>query len=755
MTPDSKNTPPTAQTSEAKDKGDEGSWIKRAGSAYRASTSYIDSNMRKSWDDAIRAFNSQHPTDSKYNTASYEKRSKLYRPKTRSVMRKNEAASAAAFFSNMDVVDVNALNQGDRQKQAGAECMKQVLQCRLTKSVPWFQVIQGGLQDAQTTGVVCAHAYWEYKKDPSAPNSISKMPEPPVKSLAEAPSELNIQQPGTPPTAQEAPETAEVAQPGGVQAPQKAPDPEPQVVKPKPLRDQPVVDLIPVENIRIDPGANWMDPINSSPYVIHMIPMYVMDVMEKMESGEWRTYGPGEIRAAADTKSDSTRSARQKDRNDQYASDAMDEDAYVTVWIQRHIHRKNDVDWEFYLLGENLLLTTPVPLKEVVFHGMRPYVMGCVILETHKVYPSGIPMLGKNLQDEANEVANQRIDNVKFVLNKKWFIKRGKDVDVQGLVRNVPGGVVSMDDPVNDVREISWPDVTQSAYEEQSRIDNDLGDLLGNFSPAQVMADHGINGPARNMSLLNQSAGTLVEYLLRTYVETFVQPLLRQIMALEQHYETDQVIISVAANKAKLLQKYGISEVTDQLLDQELVLNVNVGMGATDPQMKLQRLTGALNTYAQMAQIAKTTPGLNIQEIGKEVFGCVGYADGTRFFTSDDPQVAMLQGQLQESQKIIEQLNAKVTEKMTAHQVKVEVAKHTNETKVQVAQLHEEAENLRSSVIHHAAIVATEKEQRHEAMMATIGHRMSITQKDRENKTDGFKVIKKEKSGGSTPSPSA
>ncbi|MDU9711646.1 hypothetical protein RGC52_08060, partial [Helicobacter pylori] len=46
--------------------------------------------------------------------------------------------------------------------------------------------------------------------------------------------------------------------------------------------DKPAIHLIPVENLRIDPGSNWEDPVNSSPYVIRMIPMYVKDVRAKM-----------------------------------------------------------------------------------------------------------------------------------------------------------------------------------------------------------------------------------------------------------------------------------------------------------------------------------------------------------------------------------------------------------------------------------------------------------------------------------------
>src|SRR5450631_4112497 len=41
-------------------------WLKRARDAYRFSTTYIDSNYRKQWDDSIKAFNNQHASDSKY-----------------------------------------------------------------------------------------------------------------------------------------------------------------------------------------------------------------------------------------------------------------------------------------------------------------------------------------------------------------------------------------------------------------------------------------------------------------------------------------------------------------------------------------------------------------------------------------------------------------------------------------------------------------------------------------------------------------
>jgi hypothetical protein len=638
---DPRNSPPSADNGNPdEDTGDQ-DWMTRARSAYRGSTSYMDSNFRREWEDGIRAFNNMHPGDSKYNQPAYEKRSRLYRPKIRSVIRKNEAAAAAAFFSNMDVVDVTASDQTDKVQIISADLMKQILQYRLTKTIPWFQIVQGAIQDAQVTGAVVGHIYWQY--DTSSDGLV--------------------------------------------------------------VTDKPVVDLVPIENVRFDPAASWMDPVNTSPFWIHMMPMYVMDVQRKMDSGEWRKHP---LTVATSNPLDSTRLARSGNKEDPQSNETRVLGDYEIVWVQRHIHRKDGQDYDFYTLGELSLLTTPVPLVTNVFHGKRPYVLGTAVLETHKPMPSGIPKLARGLADEVNEIANQRIDNVKFALNKKWFAKRGVEVDVAGLVRNVPGGVVMMNDPVNDVREITWPDVTQSSYMEQQGLDLSMDELLGNFNPAMLMTAGAGNAPARNMAMLNQSNGTLVEYLIRTFVVTFVQPVLRQLALLEQQYETDRVVLGLAAKNSKMMQRFGIDAVTDDLLMQEITLSVNVGMGATDPSQKLQKFLTAMNLYSNM--LRNPLPGVNMVEVGKEIFGHLGYADGSRFFTMDNPQVEQLQQQLRQALGQIQMLNQRMQDKSAAQAVALQRTRETNQTKLQITEIQEQNENKRALATHFNAVMGRQQE---------------------------------------------
>ena len=714
MRPDPRNHAPSAQTG-GTDAGlpvAEQDWLSRAKSAFYSSTSYVDSNLRKTWEDSIRAFNNQHPSDSKYNQPAFDKRSKVYRPKIRTVIRKNEAAAAAAFFSNMDVVSVDANDPSDKAEVASADIMKQILQYRLTKTIPWYQLVLGGLQDAQVIGAVCAHVYWRYEEEPAEQEAQELMTSFYDAAKGESAHPAQAAERADEQT-QEYPEQVALGMPRGAMVAAEdgtLQEPKPVIQEtiiastepPKPRVDQPVIDLIPLENIRFHPGASWIDPVNTSPFFIHLMPMYVQDIKDKMETGEWRKMSDAMISAATEIRPDTTRIARQKDRDDPYSADSNSVDDYEVVWVQRHIHRRDAVEWEFYTLGDLALLTEPKELKKSVLHGQRPYVMGVCNLETHKLIPTSIPAMGRGLADETNEIANQRIDNIKFVLNKKYFVKRGKEADIAGLVRNVPGGVVMLDDPMTDVKELNWQDVTASSFQEAQGIGMEMDELLGNFNPANLMAQAGANSPARNMAMVSNAQGTLVEYMLRTYVETFVQPVLRQLVHLEQEYETDEVVMKIAAKRAQLFQKYGIDQVTDDLLNRELTLTVNVGMGATDPMMRLNKFLTGMNNYTAM--LKQPTPGIDMKEVGREIFGHLGYADGSRFFTSEDPQIQALQQQLQQAQGVIAQLQQKVQEKKEANQVKLQATQMTNQTKLQATAMHEQASNQRALATHWRAL---------------------------------------------------
>ena len=66
-------------------------WLRLAYSAYTESTSYFDSGIRTEIENDIRHFQSRHLASSKYESPLWSKKSAIFRPKTRSAIRRAEA----------------------------------------------------------------------------------------------------------------------------------------------------------------------------------------------------------------------------------------------------------------------------------------------------------------------------------------------------------------------------------------------------------------------------------------------------------------------------------------------------------------------------------------------------------------------------------------------------------------------------------------------------------------------------------------
>lgn len=631
---------------------DEVDWTKRAQDAFRTSTDFFDSNYRKQLEDSLRAFNNQHSSDSKYNSETFKKRSNLFRPKTRTVMRKNEAALCAALFSNLDLIEVTAANPSEAEEIASADTMQQVLQERLTVTMPWYKFSIGSMQDAQNQGLVICHSYWKYS------GYMSKAGKWIVKD------------------------------------------------------DKPVQELVAMENFRFDPSAAWYDIVNTSPYLIHLIPMYVGDVLDRMrypdaKGQKWKRYTKAEIASCTETSDESTRYARTNMSQDA-AQQPREVTDYDVVWVHRHIHRHRGEDYEFYMLGSKYMLTEAEPLTDNVWFGERPYVIGCAVLETHKAAPSSLATLIKPLQDEANDIDNMLTDNMKFILNKGHLVRRGANVDTGSLVRNVPGRVTMVNDIEKDVKELNWPDLPQSAFEQKNRNDADLDSLAGSFNPMTLQQSRTPRESFRTLNAVQSPAMMMTEYTLMTLVQTFLLPVLRQLVLLEQYYETDQVLLSIAGKKAQIMQRFGVNQVTDAILEKKMAVNVNLGMGATDPSTKQQRLNGALMTYSQLC--AKPAPGLDLKEVGKELFALAGYRDAMRFFGDADPEKAKMQMMIKKLMEEMTKLKIDKNNKHEANVVKLVTSREKN----------------------MADLLKAGKEDEHESRHLLVGHLLEMEKADKQ-----------------------
>lgn len=600
-------------------------WLTKAYDAFESSTTYIDNNYRRQWENNIRHFNNKHASGSKYYTAPYQYRSRLFRPKTRAMERSNEAAAAAAFFTNSDAVDVEARNTKNPKQRFSAELRDGLINYHLDETIPWFLILCGGMQDAQVQGCVVSKQYWDLQH------------------------EYYTGQDGV---------TYKIV-----------------------TKDEPVIDLHPIENVRIDPSAKWYDPINSSPYVILQEPMYITDVQDKIERGEFIKIDDKLWHQALVKPEDTTRQARhdgRQDSSDINYSEILN--SYSQVWVHENFVRHQGKDYVYFTLGTIARLTNPRPLADVYWHNRRPISLGHVIVQTHTAYKPGTVELSAPLQKEINEVTNTRQDNIKFVLNKRYIVGRGKQVDLQSLIRNAPGSITMANDVDADVRVLEFNDVTASSFAEHDRLSVEYDELVGNFSGASVQSNRKLNETVGGLAMLRGTAGQMTQYLIDVFGYTWVQDVVSQLDALIQEYESDIELMDEIAQDLDLYNKYDIKQITPELLKERVRIKVNVTNSATDPLIRLEQFLLAVQKYNEIAAAAPMD--MDLGEIRKEIFGRLGYRSGNRFFVDPDSDVPMVVMQLQQQ---IQQLTQVIEGKQVEEQGKTERAVELERVKGELA----------------------------------------------------------------------
>jgi type IV secretory pathway VirB10-like protein len=137
---------------------------------------------------------------------------------------------------------------------------------------------------------------------------------------------------------------------------------------------------------------------------------------------------------------------------------------------------------------------------------------------------------------------------------------------------------------------------------------------------------------AGSLDQIQGAAGSVQDYSIKLFFSTWMEPVLRQIVKMEHMYETDPVILAVAAKKSQLWIKYGESQVSDDDLQQNLSTVVDVGMGNTDPVKRIQKLEFGIGMINQLPDMPRR---IKSQKIADEIMGVLGYKDASRFYMND------------------------------------------------------------------------------------------------------------------------
>lgn len=593
------------------------------GMAEKISKDYHARTVERPLNRSYRAWQNQHAQESKYLGAAFRGRSRLFVPKTRAAVRKNLATAAASLFSTEDVVNISAQYEDDVQQRATAAVIKADLDLRLTRTatktgIPWYLISMGGCLDAQLTGVTVSKQSWEYEEVDTGKTEVVQEPE-----IDEATGMPVLDEMGLP-TLRD-------------------------VKKPvmRVIKDRPMIDVIPIENVGVDPAAPWHSPVQGGRWFYCRYAMGIDDVKTMMASGGKNGADDGwldvsdEILLKGRVEDDRVGARRVREGGGDRYEDGKGTGHLDIVWIQENFVRVAGKDYHFWSVSRHAFLSKVRETREAypAFDGERPYVMGVAQLDTHRVFPQSPVETWQPLQLEINDIANLRLDTLKRSIAPLAVVKRGKNVDLAALQRRGQPDAMLLVDSLDDVLLQPTPGPSGAAFTETS-VNNALFDeLSGTFSTSSVQSSRQLNETVGGMRLMSGAANAVSEFDLRMWIETWVEPVLRHLTHLIRHYESDERILAVAGQNARVWTRYDYMPTLDDFEQAEVSLRVNAGIGALDPLQKLQKFRMAMEMLAPiMPQAQAKGISVDVEAVIEEVMGAAGFRDGRRFFKFEEPQ---------------------------------------------------------------------------------------------------------------------
>lgn len=678
------------------------SWLRLVGQNKSQGRRFMQNSALASWQEAQLYYRSIHGAGSRYNKEQHKARSKYFKPKTRAAVRKNLTATANALFHSDDVLVMSAEDESNPVQRANAALLRQIINLRFSNNtmktgVPWFETAIGARFDTQLHAVCVSKQSWIYK---TRKKDVEVEVEKPIVHPDTGQQMMGMD--GNPLT--------ELVK-------------EMQTVKDVVI-DRPDIELIPPENVILSPNAPWINPAQGSPYLIVIWPMQVDDVKEMMakegSATPWievddatlmsAAYSDADIRGMKDAREGSGQASQtQKSGSDQAGPDGK----VIEVW--ETFTRRNGVDYHSWTVKDKALLSHPTPVEEVYpwARGARPIVIGYDVLEPHVVYRQSHVASWKQSQDQINDFSNLHMDGTRQSVFPTAKVKAGRNIDFKAVQRRNGDGVIL----VREQDDVEWdrpPAPPANTYQEVNLLSNDFDEIAGIFSQNSVQSNRSLNETVGGMQMISQNANATSEFDLRVFLSTWVEPVLSQIVLLEQHYEDDENLIAIAGKAAKVFQRFGIDQITDEMLESPVTLKVDVNIGSSDPMQRLIKFKNTMGMALPFIQLGQQSGQVQMQfeEILQEIFGLAGYQNGAERFVKVDPnakpqigpeQMQALQQQMQqlgqENQQLKQQLQDKTGSLMIQAksaqqkaQLDAQTASHKADLETQVAEQKAQAD---------------------------------------------------------------
>lgn len=200
------------------------------------------------------------------------------------------------------------------------------------------------------------------------------------------------------------------------------------------------------------------------------------------------------------------------------------------------------------------------------------------------------PLVG--LQAQMIDIVNQRLDNLKLILNRMWILNAQSNLSAN-QVKSVPGAVmVVQGDPNQALVPVQTQDVTGNAYNETDYIDRLIQTVSGVTDFGKGVGSSGLNDTATGVSIVSEAAKSRSEAKLKR-IRNAIARLVKMYLSLDGQFITE--------NQWKRIlgpgKKYEFKEIKKEAFKGSYDVRVKGNMRATSPQQRQDEASALMNFF--------------------------------------------------------------------------------------------------------------------------------------------------------------
>ena len=258
-----------------------------------------------------------------------------------------------------------------------------------------------------------------------------------------------------------------------------------------------------------------------------------------------------------------------------------------------------------------------------------PFSSICPIPIPHKFYGLSVAETVQDIQLVRSTLTRNLLDNMYLANNGRFQVVEGQ-VNIDDLLTNRPGGIVRTRSP-NALQPIQTPALQQYSFEMLDYWEKIKSGRTGvnpatQGLPADILKSHVTQGAVQGA--LSNAQGR-VELIARIFADTGVRSLFKSIYNLIQRYEDGKKVL-------RLNNDY--YEVDPSSWKEDLDVNIEVGLGSGDQDVRLNNLS----SYAGLVEkIAQQTDNIvspeNIYNLAKEIGTEMGIKDTDQYISPPQP----------------------------------------------------------------------------------------------------------------------